>query len=202
MALDPKTGQTPLLQKFSYRALQAFAVLSATIAIAGGGTFVLLGIDAVPVVVGTEYPHFVTELEKSVQQISETAPVTFDTWYRLLGWYWVSAGLMLLWITPSIRTSTAWFRFIHVAFMAAGIANALTIYNSGVNIHARYDAVAIELLVPILAIVWQWRVSRYFLKGSALDVWHHEVEGPIGFARVEQRKNVWVGKSCCDLDLS
>ena len=94
MAVDPKTSQTPLLQKFSYRALQAFAVVSATIAIVGGGTFVLLGIDAVPVVVGTEYPHIVTELEKSVQQISETAPVTFDTWYRLLGWYWVSAGLM------------------------------------------------------------------------------------------------------------
>ena len=112
-----KSEVTPPSQKFSYRALRVYALLAAAIAIAGGGTLVLFGIDAVAVVVGTEYPHIVSELEKSAQQILETAPVTFDTWCRLLGCYWVSAGLMLLWITPSIGTSTAWFRFIHVAFM-------------------------------------------------------------------------------------
>ena len=154
-------------QKISYRTLQVYAVFSALIAIVGGGTFVLFGIDAVPMVVGTEYPDYVAELEKSARHISESVPVTFETWYRLLGWYWVMIGLMLLWITPSISSSTAWFRFIHFAFMAAGISNALTIASSGVNVHARYDAVIVELLVPTLAMIWQWRVSRYPIETGA-----------------------------------
>jgi hypothetical protein len=152
---------TSRFQKLSYRTLQVYAVFSALIAIVGGATFVLMGIDAVPIVVGTEYPDYVAELEISARRISESEPVTFEAWYRLLGWYWVMTGLMLLWITPSIGASTAWFRFIHFGFMAAGVSNAITIVTSGVNVHARYDAVIIELLVPTLAMIWQWRVSRY-----------------------------------------
>lgn len=155
------------VQKISYRALQVYAVFSALIAIIGGGTFVVAGIDAVAMVVGVEYPGYVAQLETSALHISESVPVTFDAWYRLLGWYWVMTGLMLLWITPSINSSTAWFRFIHTAFMAAGISNALTIINSGVNLHARVDAVAIELLVPTLAMIWQWRVSQYPITANA-----------------------------------
>ena len=139
--------------------LRVFAVLSALVAISGGGTFLLNGVDGVPRLVGVEYPALVQQLESAAANIDADARATFDTWYRALGWYWIVTGLMLLWIVPRIHIHTAWFRFIHFGFMSVGIANALTIADTGTNQHSRYDAVAIELLVPGIAMIWQAYVA-------------------------------------------
>ncbi len=150
----------PTLKTISFRGIQAYAVASALIAILGGGSFVLGGVDGVPAAVGTEYPSLVPALESAASAIDASARATFDTWYRALGWYWLVTGLMLLWITPQVHRYTAWFRFIHVGFMAVGVANAITIADTGTNAHSRYGAVAIELLVPTLAMLWQWSVAK------------------------------------------
>ena len=160
-------GPMPGLSRFSYRGIQVYAVISSIIAIAGGGTFVLYGVEGVALVAGTEYPNLVPALHAAAQLIPDATRPTFDTFYRMLGWYWLVTGLLLLWITPAIGTSTAWFRLIHLAFMSTGIANGITIMDSGLSAHGRYGAVIIELLVPTLAMIWQWRVSLYFIKNNA-----------------------------------
>ena len=150
----------PSTQTVSFRALQVYCVLSAAIAIVGGGNFVVNGVDGVPRAVATEYPGLVADLEVASAAIDAAVRPTFDTWYRSLGWYWLVTGLMLLWIVPRVRTATAWFRFIHLGFMATGVANAVTIATTGTNVHSRYDAVAIELTVPTVAILWQTWVAH------------------------------------------
>jgi len=144
----------------SLRGLQFVSLISATIAVVGGGTFVLQGADGLATVVGAEYPALSPLLDRASSAIDPLMKVTFDTWYRALGWYWLTTGLMLFWITPNVQYRTDWFRLIHVAFMAVGIASLLTIIESGPNVHNRYGAVVIELGVPCVLIVWQWFVAR------------------------------------------
>lgn len=86
--------------------------------------------------------------------------MTYSTWYRVLGWYWFVTGLMLFWITPRVQLRTDWFRFIHISFMAVGVASLVTIAQSGTNAHNRYGAVAFEIGIPCAAILWQWFVAR------------------------------------------
>ena len=147
-------------QHISLRLLQGFALINGTIAVLGGGAFVINGIDGVATVVGTEYASLVPMLEKASASINHEARVTFSTWYRVLGWYWLMTGFMLFWITPKIHLQTAWFRLIHVGFMAVGIASLLTIAESGSNPHNRYGAILFELGIPCGAIVWQTFVAR------------------------------------------
>jgi hypothetical protein len=144
----------------SLRLLQLYSLGSATIAVLGGGAFVLGGIDGVARVVGTEYSALVPMLEQASASIDPEAGVTFSTWYRVLGWYWLVTGLMLFWITPKVQLRTDWFRFIHVAFMAVGVASLVTISQHGTNVHNRFGAVVFEIGIPSAAIVWQWFVAR------------------------------------------
>ena len=147
-------------KNISLRLLQAFALINATIAVVGGGTFVVFGVDGVARVVGTEYAALVPMLQEASANIDAEARVTFSTWYRVLGWYWLVTGLMLFWITPKIHLRSDWFRLIHVGVMAVGIASLATIAESGTNAHNRYGAVVLELGIPIAAIVWQRYVAR------------------------------------------
>lgn len=147
---------------FSLRALQAISTISALVAIVGGMTFVMFGAEGLALVVGTEYPSLSLLLEEAVSDIEPEIKITFDTWYRTLGWYWFLTGVMLLWIIPRIQYRSDWFRFIHVGFMAVGVASAITIMDSGTNIHNRYFALIPELGVPTLLIIWQWFVGRSF----------------------------------------
>lgn len=144
----------------SLRALQTVSIISAIIAITGGGAFVLWGSDGLAVVVGREYPSLSPALVQAAANIDPSVKSIFDIWYRALGWYWLVTGIMLLWIIPKIQYRSDWFRLIHVSFMAVGIARALTIAEHGVDVQNRHGAVAIELSVPIILIIWQWFVAR------------------------------------------
>ena len=84
----------------SLRGLQLVCLFSATIAVFGGGTFVLFGTEGLAMVVGTEYPALSPLIDQSAKSIEPSMKITFDTWYRALGWYWLVSGVMLFWITP------------------------------------------------------------------------------------------------------
>lgn len=138
-------------RKISIRGLQIYCVLNVAIAVIGGGSFVLFGIEGLA--------RFTTpDVLQSIRDIEGPALSIMDTWYRLLGWYWLVAGLMLLWITPRVQFSGAWFRFIHIGFMAAGIANAVLLL-SGSNGVASPEALIPEFGIPLLAMFWQWRLE-------------------------------------------
>lgn len=149
----------------SLRGLQAFMLISAVIAILGGGSFVLSGIDGVARVLGTEYPALKPMLGEAASAMAAEPRVTFDHFYRVLGWYWLMTGVMLLWITPSVASQTAWFRFIHIAFMAVGVANILSMAEYGTNAHLRSVALVPELGVPCVAMFWQTLVARSAASG-------------------------------------
>ncbi len=110
--------------------------------------------------VGTEYASLVPSIESAAAAIEPEIRVTFSTWYRVLGWYWLVTGLMLFWIIPQIATRTDWFRLIHLGFMAVGIASLVTISERGTNLHNRFGAVVFEIGIPIGFMVWQTVVAR------------------------------------------
>lgn len=147
-------------QALSRREFQGYCLLSALVALAGGGSFLLLGAEGVPRVTGAEYPALVDPLTEALVAIPLSERPTFDLWFRVLGWYWLSAGLMSAWITPRVEFETAWFRFVNLAFMAVGVASALTISQTGTNAHLRYDALLPQIGIPLTAIVWQTLMCR------------------------------------------
>ncbi len=144
----------------SLRGLQVASVISALIAVVGGGTFVLTGVDGVARVLGTEFPEMRPMLAEAAAAMASEPRVSFDLFYRSLGWYWMMTGGMLFWIIPNIASQTAWFRFIHVAFMAVGMTTLLSIAEHGTNAHLRYANLIPELGVPSTLIVWQTFVAR------------------------------------------
>jgi hypothetical protein len=144
-----KTSECSLMNLTSRRFLQLFAGVNVLIACYNGGAFVLLGIDAVPLIARAELGS----------GVGDPARALLDTWYRVLGWNWVCVGLMLAWVIPAIERHTAWFRFIMVAFMAVGVGRISAVAAFGFSDHNPAYAIAIELLVPTVCIVWQSRVS-------------------------------------------
>lgn len=58
----------------SRRLLQLFCLFSATIAVTGGGTFVIGGIDGVARVVGVEYAALVPPLEQALRVSTRRRP--------------------------------------------------------------------------------------------------------------------------------
>jgi len=140
----------------SRRLLQIFAAVNALVALYKGGAFVVLGIAAVPSIAGPEIPG-----------IGESTQSLLDTWYRVLGWVWVSVGLMLAWITPAIETHTAWFRLIFVAFMCVGVGRLSAVAAHGFTSENTLGAIALEILVPSVCIVWQGFVARGAASGLA-----------------------------------
>lgn len=151
----------------SLRGLQVYCLLSALIATVGGGTFVWNGTDGVALVLGTEYPALAPMLEEHTESISASARPSFDLWYRALGWYWFMTGVMLFWITAKVALHSGWFRCIHVAFMAVGVASVVTLIESGPNEHIRYFGLIPEFGIPLLAIVWQGFVARQAALGKS-----------------------------------
>src|SRR5262245_6773652 len=131
------------------RLLQAFAAVNVLIAVYKGGAFVLRGIAAVPAIAGA-----------SLEEIAEPTRSLLDTWYRVLGWIWVTIGFMLAWITPAIERYTAWFRLIFVAFMCVGVGRLAAVLAHGFTSENTAGAIALEILVPSACIVWQGFVAR------------------------------------------
>jgi len=130
------------------RALQIFAALNALIALYNGGKFVVLGIEAVPLPKGLEL------------QLAEPVRGLLDTWYRVLGWTWLTTGLMLAWITPKIETQTVWFRLIFVAFMCVGVGRLAAVIAHGFTAENTVLAIALEIAIPAACLVWHAIVVR------------------------------------------
>ena len=100
----PNTDGPPFLsaRTLSLRGLQLFSLLSATLAVLGGGTFVLRGIDGLAQVVGVEHAELAPLMHETAMTLEGKAKVTLDHYYRALGWYWLMTGVMLFWIVPRI----------------------------------------------------------------------------------------------------
>lgn len=133
----------------SRRILQIFLAVNVLLAGYNGGAFVLLGIDAVPLIARAELGGGINEVDRA----------QLDTWYRVLGWNWVCVGLMLAWIIPSIERHTAWFRFIMIAFMGVGVGRVSAVLAYGFSERNPAYAIGLEILVPLACIVWQSRVA-------------------------------------------
>ena len=134
----------------SRRLLQIYAGLNVLVAFYNGGRFLSLGIDAVPA----------NAAMALAAQIADPAAGVLDTWYRVLGWFWITVALMLAWIVPRIESHTVWFRLIFIAFASVGMGRLAAVLAHGFSTENTALAIAIELAVPLASIVWQSFVAR------------------------------------------
>jgi hypothetical protein len=132
------------------RLLQIFAAVNVLIALYNGGRYVVLGIDALPAAPGVDLDV----------QVGEPARALVDTWYRALGWTWLTLGLMLGWITRSLERHTAWFRLIFVGFMCVGVGRLSAVLAHGFSTENTALAIAIEIAIPTACIVWHSFATR------------------------------------------
>jgi len=135
--------------KISKRLLQIFMGLNVLVAIYKGGAFVLLGIDAAPLMAGSDL----------MIKVAEPVRGLLDFWFRVMGWTWLGVGLMLGWIIPSIERHTAWFRFIMIALMGTGVGNLAAVLASG-SLGDKAIEIVIEITIPLACIAWQTQVAN------------------------------------------
>ena len=131
--------------QISLRGLQLYCVVSALIAVVGGGSFVILGSGALT--------YFSQGGVSTLADLNATTLAWVDIWYRTLGCYWLSTGLILAWLTPTVQTQTAIFRLTHIGFIGAGVATTFAL-SEGSQVRS-IVALLPELGIPALAILWQ-----------------------------------------------
>lgn len=95
------------------------------------------------------------------EPLSGGLPVTasLDNQFRFMaGWYLVLAAL-IWWIVPRIERETAVFRIVCGAIFLGGLGRLASIAALGSPVTSMIAGLALELVVPLLA-VWQTRVGR------------------------------------------
>jgi Na+/H+ antiporter NhaD/arsenite permease-like protein len=83
----------------------------------------------------------------------------FDSHYRYIAGYYVSLGLLGLWIIPKIEQHTGLFRVICASVFMGGMGRVASILQVGLPGPMAIFFTGFELCFPLL-IWWQTRVSR------------------------------------------
>jgi hypothetical protein len=90
------------------------------------------------------------------------APPDLLSHYRYLSGLFLGIGLVLLSCLPSIERRTERFRWACAAIVAGGLARAFGLIAGDAPSAAHHLALAAELGVVPLLVVWQARVARLF----------------------------------------
>ena len=90
------------------------------------------------------------------------APPDLLSHYRYLSGLFLGIGLILLSCLPAIERRTGRFRWACAAIVAGGLARAFGLLSGDAPSTAHYLALAAELGVIPLLLVWQARVVRRF----------------------------------------
>jgi Domain of unknown function (DUF4345) len=83
----------------------------------------------------------------------------FDSHYRYIAGYYVSLGLLGLWIIPKIERHTGLFRVICASVFMGGVGRVASIVQVGLPGPMGIFFTVFELCFPLL-ILWQTKVSR------------------------------------------
>lgn len=83
-----------------------------------------------------------------------------DNQYRYLAAVYVAVGLMILWSAGDIKDRTAVLRFAMLGWFLGGLARIISWMTVGEPASWQVSGMAIELIVPVVLVLWQERVIR------------------------------------------
>jgi Domain of unknown function (DUF4345) len=85
----------------------------------------------------------------------------FDSHYRYIAGYYVSLGMLGLWIIPRIEKHRSLFRIICASVFIGGIGRVVSILQVGVPGSMALFFTAFELCFPLL-LFWQAKLSHHY----------------------------------------
>jgi hypothetical protein len=83
----------------------------------------------------------------------------FDSHYRYIAGYYVSLGILGLWMIPRIEKHRGLFRIICASVFMGGIGRVVSIFQVGLPGSMALFFTAFELCFPVL-LFWQAKVAR------------------------------------------
>jgi hypothetical protein len=83
----------------------------------------------------------------------------FDSHYRYIAGYYISLGILGLWMIPRIERATSIFRIICASVFIGGVGRVASIAQVGLPSPMTLFFTAFELCFPLL-LLWQAKISR------------------------------------------
>ncbi|MEP1660824.1 MAG: DUF4345 domain-containing protein, partial [Anderseniella sp.] len=83
-----------------------------------------------------------------------------DNQYRYLAAVYVAVGLMILWSSGDVKGRVAALRFAMLGWFLGGLARIVSWLTVGEPASWQVSGMAIELIVPVVLVLWQERVIR------------------------------------------
>jgi hypothetical protein len=84
----------------------------------------------------------------------------FDSHYRYIAGYYVSLGLLGLWVAPKIEKHTGLLRIICASIFIGGLGRVASIVQVGLPGPMATVFTIFELCFPLVLLLWQAKVSR------------------------------------------
>ncbi len=121
-------------------AFRIFVVLTALISLFLGGTGVLFG--------AAEHSG------------GADVAAALDSQYRYLAAVYFAVGAMILWSAGDVKGRAALFRFAMLGWFLGGLARGMSWMTVGEPAEWQVSGMIIELVVPIVMLLWQARLLR------------------------------------------
>ncbi|MDX2273061.1 MAG: DUF4345 domain-containing protein [Cyanobacteriota bacterium] len=83
----------------------------------------------------------------------------FDSHYRYITGYYLSLGMIGLWVIPRIEEHTSLFRIIGISVFLGGVGRVVSIWQVGIPSPMMLIFTGLELAFPLL-ILWQAQIAR------------------------------------------
>ncbi|CAO1654820.1 DUF4345 domain-containing protein [Parasphingorhabdus sp. NYA22] len=90
----------------------------------------------------------------------EAVNSALDSQYRYLAGVYVAVGLMTLWSAGDIRARASFLRFAMLGWFIGGLGRVVSWLTVGEPASWQVSGTAVELVVPVLLLLWQRRVLR------------------------------------------
>jgi hypothetical protein len=91
---------------------------------------------------------------------TEMITADFDSHYRYIAGYYVSLGLLGLWVAPRIEQHTGLLRIICASILLGGLGRLVSMVQVGLPGPMAIVFTMFELCFPLLLLLWQAKVSR------------------------------------------
>ncbi|MFZ5756889.1 MAG: DUF4345 domain-containing protein [Pseudomonadota bacterium] len=116
----------------------------------------LFGLGAALTAVGS-----MTGLDNPTYAALDLPPaIALDNNLRFYGGIWMALGLAAMWLAPHVSTQTALYRTLWGAIFLGGIGRVCSMIFAGTPPPEFIVYVVIELVLPPLAVWWQYHVAN------------------------------------------
>lgn len=83
-----------------------------------------------------------------------------DSQYRYLAGVYVAVGAMILWSAADVKNRASLLRFAMLGWFLGGLARIISWMTVGQPADWQVSGIAVELIVPVVMLLWQRRIVQ------------------------------------------